>query len=117
VNPEGTLGIALNDPSGREVLVLAGRRHRSRRTGWQIKIAHMEPRRPPSLGVALPLFLVGMAGIYFFARGIAYMVHGRSTSSGALFLALGLLCYGGGIAVGRWNRRRRSRSAQPGGRE
>lgn len=52
------------------------------------------------------LFLVGMVGIYFVARGIGDFVHGGSRTAGTVFVLLGLACYAGGIAVGRWRRRR-----------
>jgi uncharacterized membrane protein len=55
----------------------------------------------------LALFLVGMLGIYFFARGIGDFVHGGSHRAGTVFVVLGLICYVGGILVGRWMRRRR----------
>jgi hypothetical protein len=50
-----------------------------------------------------------MAGIYFFARGIGDFVHGGSHKAGTVFVVLGLVCYVGGIGVGRWMRRRRRR--------
>lgn len=54
------------------------------------------------------LFAAGMAGIFCFFRGIAYFTHHRSAVTGAVFLVLGLVLYAGGIAVGRWLRRRRA---------
>jgi drug/metabolite transporter (DMT)-like permease len=66
------------------------------------------PRQPQTVAFALPLLVVGMAGIYFLARGIGDFVHGRSHTAGTVFVLLGLACYFGGIAVGRWLRRRRA---------
>ena len=57
------------------------------------------------------LFVIGMAGIYFFARGIGDFLHGGSHQTGTLFLVLGVACYGGGIGAGRLMRRRRRRLA------
>jgi predicted MFS family arabinose efflux permease len=71
-----------------------------------------QPGRPPRLGLALPLLLLGMAGIYFLYRGMGDLMHARSHEAGIVFLALGVVCLGGGIAIGRWDRRRRSRSAR-----
>jgi hypothetical protein len=70
----------------------------------------VEPRQLPRIGLGgVLLFLVGMAGIYFFARGIGDFVHGGSHKAGTVFVVLGLACYGGGMAVGRWMRRRSRR--------
>ena len=69
----------------------------------------VESPRPQKLAVVLPLFLLGMAGIYFVARGVGDFVHGGSHAAGTRFIALGLLCYVGGIGIGRWMRRRRHR--------
>lgn len=53
------------------------------------------------------LLVVGLAGIYFVARGIGDFVHGGSHAAGTVFVLLGLACYVGGMAVGRRVRRPR----------
>ncbi len=60
-----------------------------------------------SLWLGLPLFLVAMAGVFFFSRGVAYLTHHRSATIGAAFLCAGLACYGGSFTLMRWLRRRR----------
>lgn len=75
--------------------------------GGAASVQAVEQRRPPRFGPGtVLLFLVGMAGIYFFARGIGDFLHGGSHTAGTVFVLLGLVCYVGGGAVGRWARRR-----------
>jgi drug/metabolite transporter (DMT)-like permease len=54
----------------------------------------------------LALFLLGMAGVYFFFRGVGDFRTGGSFMAGTVFVLLGLACYGGVILTGRWLRRR-----------
>ena len=69
-------------------------------------VGTMQPRRPPPPLVTATLFVLALAGIYLFFRGIGAFTHGGSPWTGTVFVLLGLACYVGGTLAARSMRKR-----------